>query len=171
MCPAPGRELIELRVTACLRRLPVGDEQFFVFEAMESGVKRSLLDLQGIARHLLNPLRDGIAVNGAKRNYPHDEEIEGTLREIEFVFRLHAYGFYIYALTCRRSRCLFLEFVGPVTTASLTRKNGTCIQPLLRPRDCRAQFSNGEIRNLLTTIANRAMRSLTRRECVVGNPD
>jgi hypothetical protein len=56
------------------------------------------LDLQGLARHLLNPLRDGVTVNGAKRNNPHDQEIESTLREIESVFSLHAYCFYIYIL-------------------------------------------------------------------------
>src|SRR3979411_2246203 len=86
----------ELGFTACLGQFPVRSQQLFVFEAMKSGIKRSLLDLQGLARHLLNPLGDGITVNGAKRNHPHDEEIEGTLREIESVFSLHAYGFYIY---------------------------------------------------------------------------
>jgi hypothetical protein len=49
-------------------------------------------------------LRDGIAVNGAKRDDPHDEEIERTLREIKVVFSLHTFGFYIYIQTCRRSR-------------------------------------------------------------------
>jgi hypothetical protein len=82
MRSAFGGELIELGFTACLRRLPVGGEQFFVFEAMESGIKRPLLDLQGLARHLLNSLRNGIAVNGTERNNPHDEEVESTLREI-----------------------------------------------------------------------------------------
>jgi hypothetical protein len=61
------------RFTACLGRLPVGSQQLLVFEAVENGIKGSLLDLQGLARHLLNPLRDGVTVNGAKRNHPHDE--------------------------------------------------------------------------------------------------
>jgi hypothetical protein len=52
-----------------------------------------------------------------------------------------------------------LKSMGPGHNPELTRINGNCIQRLLRPCDCRAQFSNGEIRNLLTTIANRAMRS------------
>ena len=52
-----------------------------------------------------------------------------------------------------------LESMGPGHNPELTRINGNCIQRLLRPCDCRAQFSNGEIRNLLTTIANRPMRS------------
>ena len=88
MRPAFSGQFVELGFTACLGRLPVGGQQLFVFEAVESGIKGSLLDLQGLARHLLNPLRDGVTVNGAKRNHPHDEEIECALREIEFFIRL-----------------------------------------------------------------------------------
>jgi hypothetical protein len=55
-----------------------------------------------------------------------------------------------------------LETMGPGHNPELTRINVNCIQRLLRPCDCRAQFSNGEIRNLLTTIANRAMPSENR---------
>src|ERR1700722_8505720 len=42
----------------------------------------------------------------AMRNNPHDQEIEGTLREIEFVCGTHTCNFYIYTRTCRRSRYL-----------------------------------------------------------------
>jgi hypothetical protein len=63
------------------------------------------LDLLGVARDLLDSLRDGIAVNASKRNDPHNEEIERTLRKVELVVCfLHAYGFYIYNASCRRSR-------------------------------------------------------------------
>jgi len=51
-------------------------------------------------------LCDGIAVNGAKRNNPHDEEIEGSLRRIKFVCGVHTCYFYIYISMCRRSRHL-----------------------------------------------------------------
>jgi hypothetical protein len=43
-------------------------------------------------------------VNRAKRNHPHDEQIEGSLGKIKFACGLHAYAFYIYSSTCRRSR-------------------------------------------------------------------
>jgi hypothetical protein len=65
---------------------------------VQRGIQRALLHLQGFARHLLNSLRDGIAVNRAKRHNPHDEEIESSLREIKSVRSLHTYGFYMY--TC-----------------------------------------------------------------------
>ncbi len=70
---------------------------FLEFETMERRIKRSLLYLQCLARHLLDPLRDGVAVNWAKRNDPHDEQIEGTLGEVKPVFSLHAYSFYIHS--------------------------------------------------------------------------
>src|SRR5580704_4024588 len=91
-----GGELIELGFPASLRRLPVRGEKLLVLKPMKSGIERSLLDLQSLPRHLLNPLRDGVAMNGAKRNHPHDEEIEGSLRKIDSVFSLHTCGFYIY---------------------------------------------------------------------------
>ena len=70
---------------------------FFVFEAMERGIEGSLLDLDCVARNLLDSLRDGIAVNGSKCNDPHDEKVECALRKVKPVVRfLHAYGFYIY---------------------------------------------------------------------------
>jgi hypothetical protein len=65
---------------------------------MKGRIERSLLHLQSLAGHLLNFLCDRIAVNGAERNNPHDEEIEGTLREVELACGAHTYDFYIYTL-------------------------------------------------------------------------
>ena len=45
-------------------------EKLFVFEAMECGIERSLLNLECVARDLLNSLRDGITMNGPKSNAP-----------------------------------------------------------------------------------------------------
>src|SRR5579864_6194901 len=104
MCSTFCREFIEFSFTASFRRLPFGGEQLFVFESMKSGIERSLLDLQSLARNLLNSLRDGVAMDGAERSNPQDEEIESSLREIKFVFSLHALTFYIYMPICRRSR-------------------------------------------------------------------
>jgi len=38
-------------------------------------------------------------MDGAKRNNPHDEKIERTLRKITSVCGVHTYGFYIYTPT------------------------------------------------------------------------
>src|ERR1700679_409005 len=111
MGAARGGELVELGFAASLGRLPCGFEQLLVFEAVKGRIERSLLHLQNLAGHLLNSLGDRIAVNGAKRNHPHDEEVEGSLREINSVCGLHAYTFYLYLYIsmCRRSR--YLEYV------------------------------------------------------------
>jgi hypothetical protein len=72
---------------------------------MERGIEGSLLDLEGVAGDLLNSLSDGVTVNGSERNHPHDEKVERALRKVEpVVCVLHAYGFYIYIASCRRSR-------------------------------------------------------------------
>jgi hypothetical protein len=82
-------------------------EQLFIFEAMERGIEGSLLDLECVARDLMDSLRDGIAVNGSKRNDPHDEKVERTLRKVKPVLCfLHTLTFYIYTARCRRSKCI-----------------------------------------------------------------
>src|SRR5271156_2739035 len=96
MSSSLGSELVELGFPASLGGLPARAEQLFIFEAMERGIEGSLLDLEGVARDLLDSLRDGIAVNGSKRNNPHDEKVERALREVKpVVCFLHAYDFYI----------------------------------------------------------------------------
>src|SRR5580693_5307131 len=105
MSSSLGSELVELGFPASLGGLPARAEQLFIFEAMERGIEGSLLDLECVARDLLDSLRDGVAVNGSKRNDPHDEEVECALREVKpVVYFLHAYGFYLYIPRCRRSR-------------------------------------------------------------------
>ena len=43
-------------------------------------------------------------MDGSKSDNAEDKEVEGALRKVEFFFFLHAYCFYIYTSTCRRSR-------------------------------------------------------------------
>src|SRR6202008_1508112 len=97
-------EFVELGLTTRFGLFPCSLEKLLVFEAVKCRVERSLLHLQSLAGHLLNSLCERIAVNGPKRNNPHDEEIEGALREVEFVFGVHTCFFYIYIAMCRRSR-------------------------------------------------------------------
>src|ERR1019366_10475889 len=86
MCAPVGSELVELGFPAGFGLFPCGLEQLFIFETVKSRIERSLLNLQSLAGHLLNSLCNRISVNGAKRNNPHDEQIEGSLREIKFIY-------------------------------------------------------------------------------------
>jgi hypothetical protein len=74
-------------------------------QAMQRGVERTLLHLQRTARYLLDALRNGIAVNGAKRDHSQDQQVEGSLGKIELGRGFHAYCFSIYASMCRSARC------------------------------------------------------------------
>ena len=47
-------------------------------------------------RHLLDSLRDCVAVNGPQGDDPQNQEVESPLREIELCRVSHTYGFYIY---------------------------------------------------------------------------
>src|SRR5450755_2787734 len=73
---------------------------------MQGRVKRTLLDLEDVARNLLQTLSDAVAVNRAEGGNFEDQEIERSLREVGF-WRIHfcmprapTYT----TTTCRRSR-------------------------------------------------------------------
>jgi hypothetical protein len=94
---ALGSKLVELGFSTGLGGLPAGTKQLFIFQTMERGVERALLDLEYVPRDLPDSLRDGVAVNRSKCDDPRDEEVEGSLRKIEAIVSLfHTYDFYIY---------------------------------------------------------------------------
>src|SRR6202035_5789349 len=70
-----SREGIELRVAAGVGLRPLGGEQTAIFEPMERGIQRPLGDLDDVARYLLKPLCDGVAVNRAKRDEFQDQQV------------------------------------------------------------------------------------------------
>src|SRR6266540_631538 len=56
------RERVEPGVAAGIGRRPLGAHPPALLETMEGRVQRALLHLQDVARHLLQPLGDGVAV-------------------------------------------------------------------------------------------------------------
>jgi hypothetical protein len=52
---------------------------------VEGGIQGTLLDLEDGARHLLQALRDGVSVDGAKRNDLQDEHVECALQQVGFL--------------------------------------------------------------------------------------
>jgi hypothetical protein len=53
----------------------------FALEAVERGMKRALLDLQDVSRHLLRTLSNAVAMNGPKSDDPQDEQVQSSLRQ------------------------------------------------------------------------------------------
>src|SRR5579863_3676570 len=93
--PAGGSEPIEFRLPAGLRLCPVRGEQLLVFQPMQRGVERTLLDLESFTRDLLDLLGDGVPVDRPVRNDPENQKIERALRELGFGCGLHTCSFYI----------------------------------------------------------------------------
>ena len=59
-------QAIEFGVAATLGLFPVGNQQAAIFEAVQRGIKRALRYLNHVTRDLLEPLRNGVAVDGAE---------------------------------------------------------------------------------------------------------
>src|SRR5271170_6174955 len=75
---------VKLCVAARLGRTPFSDKKLFVFQAVECGVQRTLLDLQRLFGDHLDALRNRIAVNRPERHDSKNEQMKGALRKVEF---------------------------------------------------------------------------------------
>src|SRR6185437_5447915 len=89
-----ARETIELGLASSLSLLPVCGEKAAIFEAMQRGIKRALRHLNDIARYLLQPLRDGIAMNRTQRNNFQNEQVQRALGKIRLGGHEHTSSFY-----------------------------------------------------------------------------
>jgi hypothetical protein len=79
-------ERVELDLSAGIGFLPFGLKPAIVFEAVERGIERALVDLEEFFRNLLKPLRDGIAVAGAQGDNLQDQHIESAAEKFLFAF-------------------------------------------------------------------------------------
>ena len=79
---AGAGELVILRAAVVLRCAPTGLDPATALEAMEGGIKRTLLDAEDIARYLLDAFRDGPAVLRPDGERSEDEEVECALRQV-----------------------------------------------------------------------------------------
>jgi hypothetical protein len=79
---AGGGEGVELGLATGFGFRPLGFDPTFLFETVQGGIERALLNLENFARDLLNALGDGPAVLGFEREGFKDEEIESALDEI-----------------------------------------------------------------------------------------
>jgi hypothetical protein len=80
--PALSSKPVELRLAPCVGYLPVRGEVAAVLEAVQCRVERPLLHLNDLSRHLLQPLRDRVAVQRSEGNDFEDQQVERALRKI-----------------------------------------------------------------------------------------
>ena len=89
---APGREPVKLRLAVVFADSPLGGEQAAVFETMEGGVERALLDFEGVFGGVLDRLGDGVAVRGAHDEGAQDEHVQSSLEDIAGGWLFHRHG-------------------------------------------------------------------------------
>jgi hypothetical protein len=79
---AGAREGVELGAAVVLRRPPRGLEQPAIFEAVEGGVERALLDGEVAPGDLLDTEEDPVAVLGPERDGFEDEQVERAGKQV-----------------------------------------------------------------------------------------
>jgi hypothetical protein len=80
---ARPRERVELGLASRFRLPPLGFEPAFLLEPVQRRVQRSLIDLDGLARDLLEPLRYPVAMRRIERQDLKDQHVERALRDRE----------------------------------------------------------------------------------------
>src|ERR1019366_617264 len=77
--PPLARPTIEFGLTPGLGGLPIGSQPAAIFQPVQRRVERALRNLDHIARHLLQALRDGVPVYRAQGGNGHDQQVQGAL--------------------------------------------------------------------------------------------
>src|SRR5438270_2497491 len=81
--PLPGfRQLVELCLPVVFRRSPLRVDPAAILEAVERRIERALIDLQHVARDLLDPLRDAPAVHRLERERLENQHVERALQDV-----------------------------------------------------------------------------------------
>src|SRR5215212_5250912 len=78
--PSGGGEAVILCFALVLRLAPLGSNQGLLFEAIQRGIERALLDQQPLARNLLDAQQDAVSVQRPERDRLEDEEVERSLQ-------------------------------------------------------------------------------------------
>src|SRR5215469_12055982 len=110
-----SRELVVFRAPVIVRCSPLRLDPTTALQTMQGRIKRPLLYLKNIARHLLNALGNGPAVLRTKRERAQDQEVESTLRKVDplhwhvFPFRFYKEQ---YSSSCRSGWDVTFEVYG-----------------------------------------------------------
>ena len=79
---ARARELVELCLSTGVGAAPLSLQPAAFFEPVQRWIERSLLNVQRVARHLFQPLRNRVAVQWAEGDDLEDEEVERALQQV-----------------------------------------------------------------------------------------
>lgn len=76
-------ETVEPRAAIVRRCAPLGRYPAFLEQTLESRIKRTMLDFEGLAGGLLDELGDAVPVHGAPTQGTKDNQIEGSLHDLQ----------------------------------------------------------------------------------------
>ena len=71
-------ELVIASAPAILRHVPLAVDEPFVLQALQGGVERALIDLELVARDLLDALADAPAMHGVEGERFEHQEVDGA---------------------------------------------------------------------------------------------
>ena len=96
LSPAQSGQRIEPRITPRVGRRPFGAQPIPFLETVQRRIEGALLHLQDVLGDLLDPLRDGVAVDRAERNDLEDQDIERAPKQVGIsCFITHTMTLYI----------------------------------------------------------------------------
>src|SRR5215203_122392 len=87
------RDLVVARAAPVLRDAPLGRDELASLETVQALVERAVIDVEGAARLLLEPVRDLEAVHGLPHERPENEQVERALHQHERLWRCHRFSF------------------------------------------------------------------------------
>src|SRR6266849_5335883 len=93
--PPASREFVIFRAPVVLRCPPARFDPATALQPVQRGVQRTLLNLQCIARNLLDSLGDGPAMLRFERQRSQDQQVQGALRQVD-AFDGHVLPFRFY---------------------------------------------------------------------------
>jgi hypothetical protein len=85
LAAAGGGQRVETRAAVFGGGAPGSGDPLFLEEALERGIERAMLDLEGVAGGLLDEFGDGVTVHRSPAKGAEDDEVECALHNFEAV--------------------------------------------------------------------------------------
>src|SRR5712692_5356808 len=83
MPPARGGQAVKFCAPVICGSSPFAFDPSFLQEPLERGIERAVLDLENVLRGLLDELGDAVAVHRPPAKRAQDEQVQGSLQEVE----------------------------------------------------------------------------------------
>jgi len=83
LATAGGGECVEAGAAIFGGGAPLGADPFFLEETLESGIERTVIDLESVGGSLLDEFGDAVTVERSPTESAKDDEVESALHDVE----------------------------------------------------------------------------------------